>query len=84
MTASQIASSVVGALLAPLTEILVQVPQAIVQAFTALFITTTGSGETATQAISVFAIVMLVFGGISLAIGITKLVFHSVSRKVGA
>lgn len=83
MTVSALASAIMAALTAALVGsngILTVVPQGIVTAFDALFIT--GTGESAT--ISNFATVMLVFGGIALAFGITKLVFNLVSNKIGA
>ena len=79
MTVSAIATSIIEALTSGLTGIITQVPQAIANSFTALFMT--GSGEN--QTLSTMAIVLLVFGGISLAFGLTKLVFHLVRSKVG-
>lgn len=84
MSVTEIASEIVNAILAPLTDMLTAVPQAIVTAFQALFITTTGTGSDAVSHISIFGIVMLVFGGVALAFGLTKLVYHLVSKKVGA
>lgn len=82
MTASALASAIMGALTAALVGengILTVVPAGIKTAFEALFITT--SGETSN--VSTFAVVMLVFGGVALAFGITKLVFNLISNKIG-
>ena len=83
MTAAQIAKEILDAITSGLTGLISAIPTAIKDTFDALFITTTGSGESATQGISMFAIVMLVFGGITLAFGITKLVYNLVREKVG-
>lgn len=83
MTVTQIASSIMEALTSALVGengILTRVPQGIKNAFEGLFITTSGD----TSALSTFAVVMLVFGGIALAFGITKLVFNLVANKIGA
>lgn len=82
MTVTAIASAIMEALTSALVGqngILTVVPNGIKTAFESLFIT---SGETAS--LSTFAIVMLVFGGIALAFGITKLVFNLVANKIGA
>lgn len=83
MTVSALASAIMSALTAALVGengILTVIPAGIKSAFEALFITT----GTNTSELSVFATVMLVFGGIALAFGITKLVFNLVSNKIGA
>lgn len=83
MTATQIANDIIGALTSGVSGLISTVPNAIKDAFDALFITTTGSGETATQNISTFAVVMLIFGGVALAFGLTKLVYNLIRSKVG-
>lgn len=82
MTVSALATAIMEALTSALVGengILTKVPQGIKTAFETLFI---DSGTNAT--LSTFAVVMLVFGGIALAFGITKLVFNLVSNKIGA
>lgn len=83
MTATQIASDIIGALTSGLSGLISAVPNAIKDAFNALFITTTGEGASAASHVSSFAIVMLVFGGIALAFGLTKLVYNLIRSKVG-
>lgn len=83
MSVSALASAIMTALTSALVGsngILTVVPAGIVTAFDALFLTGTGESQT----LSNFATVMLVFGGIALAFGITKLVFNLVSNKIGA
>lgn len=83
MTVSAIATAIMEALTSALVGsngILTVVPAGIKSAFEALFITT---GENSSS-LSTFAVVMLVFGGIALAFGITKLVFNLVANKIGA
>lgn len=84
MNTSNVISQIFDALLGGLTEVVSAIPTAIKDTFQALFFTTTEVGGVATTNVSSFAIVMLIFGGVALAIGITKLVFHLVGRKVGA
>lgn len=83
MTAAQIAKEILDALTAGLTGLVNAIPTAIKDTFNSLFITTNGEGQTATQGISTFAIVMLVFGGVTLAFGITKLIYNLIRSKVG-
>ena len=83
MSVSALATAIMTALTSALVGsngILTVVPQGIVTAFDALFLT----GEGTSQTISNFATVMLVFGGVALAFGITKLVFNLISNKIGA
>lgn len=87
MNVSTLASQIMSALTSALVGengILRVVPNGIKDAFEALFITTSGTGSEATSNVSTFAVVMLVFGGIALAFGITKLVFNLVANKIGA
>lgn len=82
MAVADLASAIMAALTSALVGengILTKVPQGIKTAFETLFI---DSGTT--PALSVFATVMLVFGGIALAFGITKLIFNLVANKIGA
>lgn len=82
MDGTSIASQIIQNLLSGLTEILTRVPRAIASSFEALFIAPAAEGAT-TQSLSVFAVIMLVFGGITLAFGLTKLVYNLVRSKVG-
>lgn len=82
MDGTSIASQIIQNLLSGLTEILTRVPRAIASSFEALFIAPAADGAT-TQSLSVFSVIMLVFGGITLAFGLTKLVYNLVRSKVG-
>lgn len=44
-----------------------------------MFLTTTGEGASAVTKLSTFGGIVAVFGGIALAIGLTKLVYHFVT-----
>ena len=83
MTAAEIAKEILDAITSGLTGLVSAIPTAIKDTFDSLFITTTNVGDTTTQGISTFAIVMLVFGGITLAFGITKLIYNLIRSKVG-
>lgn len=83
MDVAAIAKQIIDALTSGLTGLVKVVPESIKSTFENLFLTTTGTGEQATTSVSTFAIVMLVFGGVALAFGITKLVFHLVRSKIG-
>lgn len=83
MSVSALATAIMTAITSALVGsngILTVVPAGIVTAFDALFLTGTGESQT----ISNFATVMLVFGSIALAFGITKLVFNLIANKIGA
>lgn len=79
MSIVQIATSIIEALTSALTGLLGPLAEGIKNAFVALFMDKTGD----TQSISIFGIVMLIFGGIALAIGISRLVFNIIRSKVG-
>lgn len=80
MEVATIASSILSALTSGLTGLVSAIPTAIKDTFVNLFTDTSGN----TTTLSTFAIVMLVFGGIALAFGISKLVYHLVANKIGA
>ena len=86
MTVSDIVSQIMGALTSAFSGengLLVVIPKGIKESFEALFLDSVTVSGTTTTSISVFATVMLVFGSINLVIGITKLIWHLVARKVG-
>lgn len=86
MTISAIAGQIVEALTSALTGsngLLQKIPEGIKTAFESLFLTTTGTGESAVTSMSTFAVVMCIFGGVALAFGITRLIWQLVARKVG-
>lgn len=79
MVVADIVSQITGALTGALTSLVSAIPAAIKAAFQALFFDTSGT----TTSVSNMAIVLLVFGGVALGIGITKLIWHKVTSKVG-
>lgn len=79
MTVTEIATSIINAITSALTGLLGPIATAIKDAFVALFMDNHGD----TTTLSTFAIVMLVFGGIALAFGISKLVYNLIRSKVG-
>lgn len=74
-----IMDDIVNTLVGGLTAIPAAIGKGLNDAFTAMFIS--GTGET--QTMSVFATVLLTFGGIALALGLCKLVFHVIRSKAG-
>ena len=80
MVIADIISQVCSALLGALTQFVTAIPTAIKTCFTTLFFDTSGN----TTVVSEMASVLLVFGGVALAIGLTRWVTHLLSRKVGA
>lgn len=73
-------SSILNALLGSLTQFVIAIPQAIKSCFVTLFFDTSGN----TTVVSEMATVLLIFGGVALAVGLTRWVTHLLSRKVGA
>ena len=79
MAIADVAGALIGAITSGLTGIITAVPNAIKDAFEALFFTTSGN----TTNVSNMAQVLLVFGGITLAFGLTKLVYNVIKSKLG-
>ena len=79
MAVADIISSITSALVGAITSLVGAIPAGIKNAFEALFFDTAGN----TTTVSKMAVVLLVFGGVALAIGLTKLVWHLVRSKVG-
>lgn len=76
MTPAQIVSQIVEILTSGLTSFAQGIGGGISDAVQAMFFTTTGSGESATTTLSIYAIMVLVFGGVALAVGLTRLIFN--------
>lgn len=76
MTPAQIVSQIVEILTSGLTAWAQAIGGGISSAVQAMFFTTTGTGADATTSLSIYAIMVLVFGGIALAVGITRLIFN--------
>lgn len=80
MTIASIGEAIVSALTSAL-QMVKTVASSILEGFQTLFFITDNQG--ATTGLSNFAIVMLVFGGVALAVGIGRLVLNLVRSKVG-
>lgn len=79
MTGVEIVQAVVQILVSGIKEMSVGLGEGISELAKALFFTTTGTGAEATQSLSIFGVLICVFAGISLCIGLSKLIFHWLS-----
>lgn len=76
-SSGNIAGQIIGAFTEGFGSLVTYIPQTIATAFTNLF--TDGNGS-----LSVVAYVFLVFGGVTLCLGLIYMVWRLISRKVGA
>lgn len=76
MTPSAIVAEIVQILTSGLTSFAQGIGGGISSAVQAMFFTTTGTGADATTSLSIYAIMVLVFGGVALAVGLTRLIFN--------
>lgn len=72
MTPAQTVAQIVEILTSGLTSYAQSIGGAISSAVQSMFFT--GTGET--QQLSIYAVMVLVFGGIALAVGLTRLIFN--------
>lgn len=72
MTPTQIIEQIVSILVAGLTSFATGIGNGISQAVQSMFFV--GTGES--QQLSIYAIMVLVFGGVALATGLTRLIFN--------
>lgn len=79
MTGTQIVSAVIEILVSGLTQLATGIGEGVSSLAKALFFETTTSGGTTTTTLSVFGTLIIVFAGISLAIGLSRLIFHWLS-----
>lgn len=75
MSGTQIVHDIVEILVAGITELGTGIGQGISNFAQALAFTTTGEGSSATTSLSVYFVLVIVFAGVSLAIGLTRLIF---------
>lgn len=75
MNGVEIVQDIVEILVAGITELGAGIGSGISEFAQALAFTTTGEGSNATTTLSVFFVLVIVFAGVSLAIGLTRLVF---------
>lgn len=76
MTPSAIVSQIVEILTSGLTAFAQGIGGGIQAAVQNMFFTTTGTGNDATTSLSIYAIMVLVFAGVALATGLTRLIFN--------
>lgn len=72
MTPAQIVAQIVEILTSGLTAFATGIGGGISSSVTAMFFT--GTGES--QQLSIYAVMVLVFGGVALAVGLTRLIFN--------
>lgn len=75
MSGTEIVSDIVEILVAGITQLGTGIGQGISNFAQALAFTTTGEGSSATTSLSVYFVLVIVFAGVSLAIGLTRLIF---------
>lgn len=76
MNALEILGDIVEIIVGGITQVAAGIGNGISTLVQDLFFSTTGSGETATTELSTFAIVLCIFAGVSLALGLAYLVFN--------
>lgn len=74
MSASAIMTEIISILVSGITGIASGIGNGLKALVEDVFFTTTGTGADATTSLSVFAIMVCIFAGISLAIGLSRLV----------
>lgn len=72
MEGTAIVAEIVGILTSGLTEMATGIGQGVSALAQNIFFTTTGE----TESLSVFGVLIVVFAGIALAIGLSRLIFH--------
>lgn len=76
MSGVDIVQEVVTILVSGLKKMATGIGEGVSELAKALFFTTNGTGAEATQELSVFGTLIIVFAGIALAIGLSRLIFH--------
>lgn len=80
MTGIQIVQDIVEILVAGLTELGSGLGAGISNFVQSLAFTTTGEGSSAVTSLSVYFVLVIVFGGVALAIGLTTKIFNWLSN----
>ena len=84
MTGVQMLQAIIEILVGGITGIAEGIGSGLTTLATSIFLTTTGSGADAKTELSTFAVLTIVFAGISLAIGLSRLVVRWVSSLGGS
>ena len=79
MTGVQIMQAIIEILVGGLSGVATGIGQGLSTLAQSVFLQTTGSGESATTSLSTFGVLVVVFAGISLAIGLSRWVVNFVA-----
>lgn len=79
MTGVQIMQAIIEILVGGISGVATGIGQGLSTLAQSVFLQTTGSGESATTSLSVFGVLVVVFAGISLAIGLSRWVVNFVA-----
>lgn len=79
MTGTQIMQSVIEILVGGITQVAQGIGSGLSTLAQSVFLQTTGTGESATTTLSTFGVLIVVFAGISLAIGLSRWVVNFVA-----
>lgn len=79
MTGVQIMQSIIEILVGGISGVATGIGQGLSTLAQSVFLQTTGTGESATTSLSVFGVLVVVFAGISLAIGLSRWVVNFVA-----
>ena len=79
MTGTQIMQSIIEILVGGITQVAQGIGSGLSTLAQSVFLQTTGTGESATTSLSTFGVLIVVFAGISLAIGLSRWVVDFVA-----
>ena len=79
MTGVQIMQAIIEILVGGISGVATGIGQGLSTLAQSVFLQTTGNGESATTSLSVFGVLVVVFAGISLAIGLSRWVVNFVA-----
>lgn len=79
MTGTQIMQSIIEILVGGITQVAQGIGSGLSTLAQSVFLQTTGTGESATTSLSPFGVLIVVFAGISLAIGLSRWVVNFVA-----
>ena len=79
MTGVQIMTAIIEILVGGISGVATGIGQGLSTLAQSVFLQTTGTGESATTSLSVFGVLVVVFAGISLAIGLSRWVVNFIA-----